>query len=230
MLPSCRSNYTTEDDKGLACQILFAHEEALPTFIADTVKYKGEHLSGVLRRRLVLAIPNERIPEAHKESDSAWRLCTALKDRHYRVQKCQMPVYQHAWQHSGLFAGAEQGTGRTGHAKTREAIYKWMDAFLRSMNPQNAATAAAGAVEAIAVYGFRREADNYARAASLLTLQASLELKLPPWAMDRSVLQQSAIYPPYSPNKSLLSQLRAKVVIGGHAEACMPWALGQAWS
>ena len=33
------------DSKGLACQILFAHEDALPTFVADTVKYKGEHPS-----------------------------------------------------------------------------------------------------------------------------------------------------------------------------------------
>ncbi len=82
---------------------------------------------------------------------------------------------------------AEQGTGRTGHAKTREAIYKWMDTFLRSMSMQKAASAAAGAVEAIGVYGFRREADNYARAASLLPIQAGLEMKLPPWATDRSV-------------------------------------------
>ncbi len=43
----------------------------------------------------------------------------------------------------------------------------------------------AGAVETVAVYGFRREADNYARAASLLPLQAGLELKLPPWPTDR---------------------------------------------
>ena len=64
-----------------------------------------------------------------------------------------------------------------------------MDAFLRSMSPQKAASAAAGAVQAIAVYGFRREADNYARAASLLPIQASLEMKLPPWATDRSLLQ-----------------------------------------
>ena len=80
---------------------------------------------------------------------------------------------------------AEQGTGRTGHAKTRETIYKWMDGFLRGMSPQKAASGAAGAVEAIAVYGFRREGDNYARAASLLPLQAALEMKLPPWAIDR---------------------------------------------
>lgn len=52
MLPSCRSSFTTEDDKGLACQILFAHEDALPTFIADTVKYKGEHPSAILGRHL----------------------------------------------------------------------------------------------------------------------------------------------------------------------------------
>ena len=43
----------------------------------------------------------------------------------------------------------------------------------------------AGAVESIAVYGFRREADNYARAASLLPLQAGLELKLPSWPTDK---------------------------------------------
>ena len=43
----------------------------------------------------------------------------------------------------------------------------------------------AGAVETVAVYGFRREADNYARAASLLPLQAGLELKLPLWPTDR---------------------------------------------
>jgi hypothetical protein len=79
----------------------------------------------------------------------------------------------------------EQGTSRTGHAKTREAIYKWMEGFLRGMSPQKAASGAAGAVEAMAVYGFRREGDNYARAASLLPLQAALELKLPPWAIDR---------------------------------------------
>ena len=79
----------------------------------------------------------------------------------------------------------EQGTSRTGHAKTREAIYKWMEGFLRSMSPQKAASGAAGAVEAIAVYGFRRESDNYARAASLLPLQAALEMKLQPWATDR---------------------------------------------
>ncbi len=54
------------------------------------------------------------------------------------------------------------------------------------MSPQKAASAAAGAVEAIAVYGFRREADNYSRAASLLPIQAGLEMKLPPWATDRS--------------------------------------------
>ena len=38
---SCRSSFTTEDDKGLACQILFANEDALPSLVADTVKYKG---------------------------------------------------------------------------------------------------------------------------------------------------------------------------------------------
>ena len=43
---SCRSSFTTEDDKGLACQILFAQEDALPTFVADTVKYKGEPSPG----------------------------------------------------------------------------------------------------------------------------------------------------------------------------------------
>ena len=43
----------------------------------------------------------------------------------------------------------------------------------------------AGAVEAIAVYGFRREADNYARSASLLPLQAGLELMLPPWPTNK---------------------------------------------
>ena len=37
----CRSNFTSEDDKGLACQILFAPDDALPTFVAETVKYKG---------------------------------------------------------------------------------------------------------------------------------------------------------------------------------------------
>ena len=62
-----------------------------------------------------------------------------------------------------------------------------METFLRSMSPNRAPSAAAGAVEAIAVYGFRREADNYARAASLLPVQAALEMKLPPWATDRSL-------------------------------------------
>ena len=60
-----------------------------------------------------------------------------------------------------------------------------MEGFLRGMSPQKAASGAAGAVEAVAVYGFRREGDNYARAASLLPLQAALEMKLPPWAIDR---------------------------------------------
>ena len=90
---------------------------------------------------------------------------------------------------TGLCACAEQGTGRTGHANTREAIYKWMEVFLRSMSPQKAPAAAAGAVEAIALYGFRREADNYARAASLLPIQAGLEMMLPPWTTDRSLLR-----------------------------------------
>lgn len=115
-------------------------------------------------------------------------LLSTTGKRLFRDARCHCT--QHSLQQSGLFACAEQGTGRTGHAKTREAIYKWMDGFLRDMSPQKAAPAAAGAVEAIAVYGFRREADNYARAASLLPIQASLELKLPPWAMDRSMLQQ----------------------------------------
>ena len=38
----CRSNFTSEDDKGLACQILFAPGDALPSFVAETVKYKGD--------------------------------------------------------------------------------------------------------------------------------------------------------------------------------------------
>lgn len=38
----CRSNFTSEDDKGLACQVLFAPDNALPTFVAETVKYKGD--------------------------------------------------------------------------------------------------------------------------------------------------------------------------------------------
>ncbi len=61
-----------------------------------------------------------------------------------------------------------------------------MDGFLRGMSRRKAASEAAGAVEAIALYGFRREGDNYARAASLLPLQAALEMKLPPWATDRN--------------------------------------------
>lgn len=63
-----------------------------------------------------------------------------------------------------------------------------MDSFLRGMSLLRTASAAAGAVEAIAVYGFRREADNYARAASLLPLQAGLELRLPPWTTNRSFI------------------------------------------
>jgi hypothetical protein len=42
---SCRSSFTSEDDKGLACQIVFAPEDALPTFVAETVRYKGDILS-----------------------------------------------------------------------------------------------------------------------------------------------------------------------------------------
>ena len=38
---SCRTKFVSEEDAGLACQILFASEDALPSFVADTVRYKG---------------------------------------------------------------------------------------------------------------------------------------------------------------------------------------------
>ena len=39
--PLCRTKFGSEEDAGLACQILFAPEDALPSFVADTVRYKG---------------------------------------------------------------------------------------------------------------------------------------------------------------------------------------------
>ncbi len=66
----------------------------------------------------------------------------------------------------------------------REAIYKWLDGFLRSLPAERARAYAAVAVEDVAVFGFRREIDNYCRAASLLPLQAALELRIGPWTTD----------------------------------------------
>ena len=79
---------------------------------------------------------------------------------------------------------AQNAGQRDGHAKVREAIYKWLDGFLRSLPAERASRYAAVAVDGVAVFAFRRETDNYCRAASLLPLQAALEMRAGPWATD----------------------------------------------
>ncbi len=67
----------------------------------------------------------------------------------------------------------------------REAIYKWLDGFLRSLSAERAGAYAAAAVDNVAIFSFRREIDNYCRAASLLPLQAALEMQVGPWVTDK---------------------------------------------
>ncbi len=73
---------------------------------------------------------------------------------------------------------------RDGHARAREAIYKWLDSFLHSLSPSRAAEYAPAAIDSLAMYGFRREQDNYCRAAALLPVQAVLEMSVGPWTTD----------------------------------------------
>lgn len=68
----------------------------------------------------------------------------------------------------------------------REAIYKWLDGFLRSLSAGRARAYAAVAVDDVTMFAFRRELDNYCRAASLLPLQAALEMQDGgPWVTDK---------------------------------------------
>lgn len=152
---ACRNNFESDDDLALVAFILLHQSEGLPAFVADTVKFKG----------ISLLFLSHLIP--------ALRIKILMHGRDSLQSKTS---------YSGMCLHVP-GT-RDGHAKVREGIYKWLDSFMRDLSAQRAAEYAVAAIDSLAMYGFRRESDNYCRAAALLPLQAVLEMHVGRWISD----------------------------------------------
>ena len=181
-----RGSFTTDDELALAASILFSAEDGLPAFVHATLKIPG----------LLCPIP------LWKAWDGTPAVCMIKDGNSDPLQIIMTPLPIHlfdsislsrrifsvskacAWPSDRCLASHAGRANRDGHAKAREAVYKWLEGFLLALSPERAAQYGGAAINEVAIPGFKRETDNYCRAASLAPVQAALERRAPPWSSD----------------------------------------------